>query len=65
MIAPTELTHNYERLNTPYYPNQPIGNIYQHIQDSQAVAVATRQRYGNVMIINCSLMLVADERQNW
>jgi hypothetical protein len=24
MIAPTELTQNYERLNTPYDPNQPI-----------------------------------------
>jgi hypothetical protein len=23
MIAPTELTQNYERLNTPYDPNQP------------------------------------------
>jgi hypothetical protein len=24
IIAPTELTQNYERLNTPYDPNQPI-----------------------------------------
>jgi hypothetical protein len=24
MITPTELTQNYERLNTPYDPNQPI-----------------------------------------
>jgi hypothetical protein len=24
MIVPTELTQNYERLNTPYDPNQPI-----------------------------------------
>jgi hypothetical protein len=24
MIAPTELTQNYERLNTPYDPNLPI-----------------------------------------
>jgi hypothetical protein len=24
MIAPTELTQNYERLNTPYDPHQPI-----------------------------------------
>jgi hypothetical protein len=27
MIAPTELTQNYERLNTPYDPNQPIENF--------------------------------------
>jgi hypothetical protein len=29
MIAPTELTQNYERLNTPYDPNQPIKNLFQ------------------------------------
>jgi hypothetical protein len=27
MIAPTELTQNYERLNTPYDPNQPIETL--------------------------------------
>jgi 23S rRNA G2069 N7-methylase RlmK/C1962 C5-methylase RlmI len=27
MIAPTELTQNYKRLNTPYDPNQPIDPI--------------------------------------
>jgi hypothetical protein len=29
MISPTELTQNYEHLNTPYDPNQPIKNIFQ------------------------------------
>jgi hypothetical protein len=28
MIAPTELTQNYERLNAPYDPNQPIEMIF-------------------------------------
>jgi hypothetical protein len=29
MMAPTELTHNYERINTPYDPNQPIEMLFQ------------------------------------
>jgi hypothetical protein len=40
MIAPTELTQNYERLNTPYDPNQPIKTLSQKIQDARAFAVA-------------------------
>jgi hypothetical protein len=28
MTAPTELTQNYERLNTPYDPNQPIETLF-------------------------------------
>jgi hypothetical protein len=28
MISPTELTQNYERLNTPYDPNQPIETLF-------------------------------------
>jgi hypothetical protein len=40
MIAPTELTQNYESLNTPYDPNQPIEKLFQQIQDAQAFAVA-------------------------
>jgi hypothetical protein len=28
MIAPAELTQNYERINTPYDPNQPITNLF-------------------------------------
>jgi hypothetical protein len=51
MIAPTELTQNYERLNTPYDPYQPIENIFQHIQDARAFAVAGGQPYGNGMCI--------------
>jgi hypothetical protein len=36
MIAPTELTQNYERLNAPYDPNQPIEMLFQKIQDAWA-----------------------------
>jgi hypothetical protein len=43
MIAPTELTQYYERLNTPYDPNQPIETIFQQIQDARAFAVAGGQ----------------------
>jgi hypothetical protein len=52
MIAPNELTQNYERLNTPYDPNQPIETIFQQIQDTRAFAVAEGQPYGAVMIVN-------------
>jgi hypothetical protein len=34
MLAPTELTQNYARLNTPYDPNQPIETLFQQIQDA-------------------------------
>jgi hypothetical protein len=34
MIAPTSLTQNYERLNAPYDPNQPIETLFQQIQDA-------------------------------
>jgi hypothetical protein len=40
MIAPTELTQNYERLNTPYDPNQPIETLFQKIQDARSFAVS-------------------------
>jgi hypothetical protein len=40
MIVPTELTQNYERLNTLYDPNQPIETRFQQIQDARAFAVA-------------------------
>jgi hypothetical protein len=43
MIAPTELTQNYERLNTPYDPNQPIETLFQQIQDARAFTVAGGQ----------------------
>jgi phosphoribosylformylglycinamidine (FGAM) synthase-like amidotransferase family enzyme len=58
MIPPTELTHNYEALNKPYDPNQPIENIFQHIQDARAFAVVGGQSYGDKMIVNFAFTLV-------
>jgi hypothetical protein len=58
MIAPTELTQNYERLNTPYDPNLPIETLFQQIQDARAFAVAGGQPYGAAMIINVAYTLV-------
>jgi hypothetical protein len=58
MIAPTELTHNYERLNTPYDPNQPIETLFQKIQDARAFEVAGGQPYGAAMIVNVAYTLV-------
>jgi hypothetical protein len=58
MIAPTELTQNYERLNAPYDPNQPIETLFQQIQDDRAFAVAGGQPYGAAMIVNVAYTLV-------
>jgi hypothetical protein len=58
MIAPTELTQNYERLNTPYDPNQPIETLFQKIQDARDFVVAGGQPYGNSMIINVAYTLI-------
>jgi hypothetical protein len=58
MIAPTELTQNYERLKTPYDPNQPIETLFQQIQDARSFAVAVGQAYDNAMIINVAYTLV-------
>jgi hypothetical protein len=58
MIAPTELTQNYKRLNTPYDPNQPIETLFQQIQDVRAFAVAGGQPYGAAMIINVAYTFV-------
>jgi hypothetical protein len=58
MIAPTELTHNYERLNTPYDPNQLIETLFQQIQDARAFAVAGGQPYGAAIIVNVAYTLV-------
>jgi hypothetical protein len=58
MISPTELTHKYERLSTPYDPNQPIETIFQQIQDARAFAVAGGQPYGAAMIANVAYMLI-------
>jgi hypothetical protein len=58
MIAPTELTQNYERLNTLYDPNQPIETLFQQIQDARAFAVAGGQPYGAAMIVNVAYTIV-------
>jgi hypothetical protein len=58
MIAPTKLTQNYERLNTPYDPNQPIEMLFQQIQDARAFAVADGQPYGAAMIVNVAYTLI-------
>jgi hypothetical protein len=60
MIAPTELTQNYERLNTLYDPNQPIETLFQQIQDVRAFAVAGGQPYGTSMIVNVAYTLVSN-----
>jgi hypothetical protein len=52
MIAPTELTQNYERLNTPYDPYLPIERLFQQIQDARAFEVEGRHPYGAAMIVN-------------
>jgi hypothetical protein len=58
MIAPTELTQNYERLNTPYDPNLPIETLSQQIQDARAFAVAGGQTYDAAMIVNVAYTLI-------
>jgi hypothetical protein len=58
IISPTELTQNYERLNTPYDPNLPIESLFQQIQDARAFAVAGGQPYGVAMIVNVAYTLV-------
>jgi hypothetical protein len=58
MVAPTELTQNIERLNTPYDPNQPIETLFQQIQDARDFAVAGGQPYGAAMIFNVAYTLV-------
>jgi hypothetical protein len=58
MIAPTELTQNYEHLNTPYDPYQPIEMLFQKIQDARAFAIAGGQPYGAAMIVNVAYTLI-------
>jgi hypothetical protein len=58
MIAPTELTQNYERLNTPYDPNQSIETLFQQIQDARSFTVAGGQPYGAAMTVNVAYTLV-------
>jgi 6-pyruvoyl-tetrahydropterin synthase len=58
VIAPTELTQNYECLNNPYDPTIPIEMLFQQIQDAQAFAVAGGKPYGAAMIVNVANTLV-------
>jgi hypothetical protein len=58
MIAPTELMQNYERLNTPYDPNELIETLFQQIQDARAFAVVRGQPYSAAMIVNAAYTLV-------
>jgi hypothetical protein len=58
MIAPTELTYNYERLNAPYDPNQPIETLFQQIQDARAFVEGGGQPYGAAMIVNVAYTLL-------
>jgi hypothetical protein len=58
MLTPTELTQNYERLNTPYDPNLPIETLFQQLQDARAFAVAGGQTYGAAMIVNVAYTLI-------
>jgi hypothetical protein len=58
IIAPTELTQSYERLNTPYDPNQPTETMFQQIQDARAFALAGGQPYGAAMIVNVAYTLI-------
>jgi hypothetical protein len=51
MIAPTELTHNYD---------QPIETFFQQIQDARPFTVAGGQHYGAAMIINVAYTLVSN-----
>jgi hypothetical protein len=64
MIAPTDLTQNYERLNTPYDPNLQIESLFQQIQDARAFAVAGRQPHGADMIFNVAYTLVFNAIQD-
>jgi hypothetical protein len=57
MIAPTELTKNYKRLNAPYDPNQPIETLFQQVQDARIFAVTGGQPYGAAMIVKCGIHL--------
>jgi hypothetical protein len=60
MIDTTELTQNYERLNTPYDPNHPIETLFQQLQDARAFLVAGGQTYGAAVIVNVVYTLVSN-----
>jgi hypothetical protein len=58
MIVPTELTQNYEQLNTLYDPTQPIGSLFQQIQDDRVFAIGGGQPHGVAIIVNVDYTLV-------
>jgi hypothetical protein len=58
VIAPTELTQNYKRLNALCDPNQPIETLFQQIQEDGAFTVEGGQPYGAAMIVNVVYTLV-------
>jgi hypothetical protein len=58
IIAPTELTQNYDLLNAPYDPTQPIETLFQQIQDVRAFPVVGGKPYGAAMIVNVAYTLV-------
>jgi hypothetical protein len=58
MIAPTELTQNYERLNAPYDPNHLVETLFQKVQDTRSFVVVGGQPYGAAMIVNMAYTLV-------
>jgi hypothetical protein len=58
IIVPAELTQNYERLSTPYDPNQPIEFLFQQIQGTRAFVIYVGQPYGDAMIVNVAYTLV-------
>jgi hypothetical protein len=57
-IAPNKLTQNYDRLNTPYDPNQPTESLFQQIQYAWAFAIAGGQPYGDAIIVNVAYTIV-------
>jgi hypothetical protein len=58
VIAPTEHMQNYERINTPYVPNQLIESLFQQIKDARAFAISGGQPDGDTMIANVAYTLV-------
>jgi hypothetical protein len=63
MIGPTEITQNYERLNTTYDPNQPIETLFQKIQDARAFAVAGGINVAYTLVFNTGLF--PDACRDW
>jgi hypothetical protein len=45
VIAPTELSANYGRMQQPYHPNTHIGDLHKQIKDAVAYAYEGNQPY--------------------